>query len=231
MEVPLAEEFDIVEISRFTTVGYIQPGWMLIKPLSGVVEQDQEGLYFFISNEGLGLYAVGFTQEEALADFKTSLIDNYQLLESRVRGEPDLELLFQEYQEYLKIEGRERLRKTSYSADDEPAGPTGETDQAGHPFDLARALPASEGIAPQAPPGTKALPVTVEPDQIQREALETSAPLSLDEVGLLLSLLAEYRAKPIPDRASRDELERLERKLKHLAVEAARRGNYRDGSD
>ena len=211
MEVPLTEEFDIVEVSRFTTVGYIQPGWMLIKPLSGIVEQDQEGLYFFISNEGLGLYAVGFTQEEALADFKTSLIDNYQLLESRVRGEPDLELLFQEYQGYLKIEGRERLRKTSHSSSGEPANSTEGTDRGNHRFDLAHA-----------PPGTKALPVTVKPDQPQRETPETSAPLSLDELGLLLSLLAEYRAKPSPDRADMAELERLERKLKHLAVEAAR---------
>jgi hypothetical protein len=223
MEVPLAEEFDIVEVSRFTTVGYIQPGWMLIKPLSGIVEQDQEGLYFFISNEGLGLYAVGFTQEEALADFKTSLIDNYQLLESRVRGEPDLELLFQEYQEYLKIEGRERLRKTSHSSGDEPANSSEGTAQDNHRLDLAHGLPSSEGVAPQAPYETTALPVTVKPDQPQREAPETSAPLSLNELGLLLSLLAEYRAKPSPDRAGMDELERLERKLKHLAVEAAGR--------
>src|SRR5262245_39933407 len=106
MEVPLAEGLDIVEVSRFTTVGYIQPGWMLIKPLSGVVEQDQEGHYYFISNEGLGLYAVGFTQEEALADFKSSLIGNYQLLEARVGAEPDLAFLFQEYQGYLQLEGR-----------------------------------------------------------------------------------------------------------------------------
>ena len=211
MEVPLTEEFDTVEVSRFTTVGYIQPGWMLIKPLSGIVEQDQEGLYFFISNEGLGLYAVGFTQEEALADFKASLIDNYQLLESRVRGEPDLELLFQEYQEYLKIEGRERLRKISHGSSDEPANSTEGTDRGNHRFDLAHAPPSSEGIAPQAPPGTKALPVTVKPDQPQRETPETSAPLSLDEVGLLLSLLAEYRAKRIPDRADMAELEQLER--------------------
>src|SRR5687768_16890930 len=190
MEVPLAEGFDIVEVSRFTTVGYIQPGWMLIKPLSGVVEQDQEGLYFFISNEGLGLYAVGFTQEEALADFKTSLIGNYQLLESRVRGEPDLELLFQEYQEYLKIEGRERLKRISYSSGAEPAGPAETADQGSHRFDSAHALPSPKGISSQAPSRTKAPPVTIEPAQGQGEAQETSAPLSLDELGLLLSLVA-----------------------------------------
>jgi hypothetical protein len=218
MEVPLAEEFDIVEVSRFTTVGYIQPGWMLIKPLSGVVEQDQEGLYFFISNEGLGLYAVGFTQEEALADFKTSLIGNYQLLESRVRGEPDLELLFQEYQEYLKIEGRERLKRISYGSSNDPADLDRGESQGSQYFDRSHTLPSSKGAS--ALPGTKASPATVEPAQVQREA---SASLSLDELGLLLSLLAEYRVKPIPDRADLDELGRLERKLKDLAVEAAGR--------
>jgi hypothetical protein len=215
MEVPLAEEFDIVEVSRFTTVGYIQPGWMLIKPLSGVVEQDQEGLYFFISNEGLGLYAVGFTQEEALADFKTSLIGNYQLLEARVRGEPDLELLFQEYQEYLKIEGRERPKRISYSSGDDSAGPAGGENQGNQQFGLGHTPPSPKGGS--TPPEAKALPSTVEPAQTKGE---TSASLSLEELGLLLSLLAEYRAKSIPDRADLEELGRLERKLKDLAAEA-----------
>lgn len=219
MEIPLAEDFDIVEVSRFTTVGYIQPGWMLIKPLSGIVEQDQAGHYFFISNEGLGLYAVGFTQEEALADFKTSLIGNYQLLEARVRAEPDLELLFQEYQEYLHLEGGERLKKGSNKARDiPPAGAEKGPSRGSRRFDLR--LRAPEQLSP---PERATAVLIVQPGRIEMEASEGLDPLNLDELALLLSLLAEYRAKALPQRADLEELGRLERKLKHLAAEASGR--------
>lgn len=89
------------DIGRLLLTGYVYSGWWLRKSLLAVVERDEEG-HYFISNEGLGLYAIGITQEEALEDFKTTLIGNYQYLEARAREDPDLERLFQEYQKYLK---------------------------------------------------------------------------------------------------------------------------------
>jgi hypothetical protein len=89
------------EISRFVTIGRFHPGWFLIKPLLGIVEQDQAG-HYFVSNETLGLYAVGFTREEALDEFKSSIIDNYRYLEARAGEDLDLKILFWEYQKYLQ---------------------------------------------------------------------------------------------------------------------------------
>lgn len=82
--------------------GCLPPRWVLLKPLSGLKEQDQTG-HCLISNEGLGLYGVGFTQEQALADFETSLINNYRFLEENSGGNPDLQPLFQKYQSYLRV--------------------------------------------------------------------------------------------------------------------------------
>jgi hypothetical protein len=102
MDVVQDDGLNLVEVSRCAAAGYIYPGWRLIKPLLGLIERDQAG-HYYISNEGLGLYAVGFTQEEALADFMTVLIDNYQLLEAGAGDDPDLEALFQKYQAYLRV--------------------------------------------------------------------------------------------------------------------------------
>ena len=89
------------EIGRLLLTGYVYSGWMVRKAILGVVERDEEG-HYFISNETLGLYAVGITQEEALEDFKATLINNYQYLEARVAEDPDFANLFKEYQKYLK---------------------------------------------------------------------------------------------------------------------------------
>ena len=96
----------LMRAGQVLITGYIDPGWLLVKPLLGIHEQDRSG-YHFISNEGLGLYAVGFTQEEALADFKQTLIGNYQLLEAKVNDSSDLQALFQEYRKYLKSPSKE----------------------------------------------------------------------------------------------------------------------------
>jgi hypothetical protein len=91
----------LISEAPFVITGYIYSEWLLAKPLPGLTERDQEG-YYFISNEGLGLYAVGVTWEEALVNFKASLIDNYQLLEASAKDDSDLQALFREYQTYLK---------------------------------------------------------------------------------------------------------------------------------
>jgi hypothetical protein len=101
MAVTEADGLDLKEVSRCATTGYISSGWRLIKPLLGLIEQDQAG-HYYISNEALGLYAVGFTQQEALTDFTASLIDNYQLLETRAGDDPDMAALFREYRQYLR---------------------------------------------------------------------------------------------------------------------------------
>ena len=89
------------DTGRLLLTGYVYSGWMVRKAILAVVERDEEG-HYFISNELLGLYAVGITQEEALEDFKATLIGNYQYLEAKVGEDPDFVNLFQEYQKYLK---------------------------------------------------------------------------------------------------------------------------------
>jgi hypothetical protein len=89
----------LTDVGRLLITGYIQPGWLLRKSLLTVVERDEEG-HYFISNEALGVYAVGITQEQVLEDFKTTLVYNYEYLEVRA-GDPDLGGLFGEYQKYL----------------------------------------------------------------------------------------------------------------------------------
>ena len=91
----------LTETSRFVTIGLFYPGWFLRKPLLGIVERDQAG-HYFVSNETLCLYAVGFTRDEALEEFKSTIIDNYQLLEARAEQDLDLKILFWEYQKYLE---------------------------------------------------------------------------------------------------------------------------------
>jgi hypothetical protein len=89
------------EAGRLLLTGYVYSGWMVKKAILALVERDEEG-HYFISNETLGLYAVGITQEEALEDFKATLVDNYQYLEAKVDEDPDFANLFLEYQKYLK---------------------------------------------------------------------------------------------------------------------------------
>ena len=89
------------DTGRLLLTGFVYSGWMVKKAILAVVERDEEG-HYFLSNELLGLYAVGITQEEALEDFKSTLVNNYQYLEAKAEEDPDLELLFREYQKYLK---------------------------------------------------------------------------------------------------------------------------------
>lgn len=91
----------LTEAGRLVLAGYISPGWLLRSNLLAVVERDKEG-HYFISNEELGVYAVGFSHEQALEDFKHTLIDNYGLLEKGVETDLDLIDLFGQYQKCLK---------------------------------------------------------------------------------------------------------------------------------
>lgn len=91
----LVKEGQIVMIGRF------QPGWFLKKPLLGIVERDRGG-HYLVSNEGLALYAIGASEEEALVDFKEMLVSAYQFLEARAGEDLDLKILFWEYQKYLE---------------------------------------------------------------------------------------------------------------------------------
>jgi hypothetical protein len=91
----------LVEDSHFVVIGQLYPGWLLKKGLLGVIERDQAA-HYYISNEDLGLYAVGLTQEEAEADFKHTIIDNYRRLEKGAKEDLDLKILLSEYQKYLE---------------------------------------------------------------------------------------------------------------------------------
>jgi len=99
----------LLKTGQIVIAGYIYQEWLVVRPLLGIQEQDEAGSYF-ISNEGLGLYAVGFSQKQALADFKSTLVSNYQLLEARAADEPELKALFREYQHYLKPKASEAQR-------------------------------------------------------------------------------------------------------------------------
>lgn len=96
----------LIQVGYVLITGYIRPSWLLIKPLLGITERDQAGFYL-ISNEPLGLYAVGINQKEAFEDFKTSVVNNYQLLEASAGNDSDLQALLWEYQQYLKPPGKD----------------------------------------------------------------------------------------------------------------------------
>jgi hypothetical protein len=186
----------LTEVSRFTTAGHIYPGWILTRPLLGIIERDQAG-HYYISNEGLGLYAVGLTQPEALDDFTTSLIDNYRFLAARAGGDPDLEILFQKYQKYLQIEvtaAGERLTETFYI------------------LSLSDGSDSADIVDIEASPPL---------EWAEEKASDPSDPLTPHELFLLASLVAEYRTKLLPTRLDLAELDVLERKLKRLMALAA----------
>lgn len=85
--------------SRFLH-GEVAPGWYIVRPLAVFVEA-MEDAGFLVSDDLFSMYGMGATVEEALADYSTSLIDFYQILEARVESNPHNRPRFQHLQSYL----------------------------------------------------------------------------------------------------------------------------------
>ncbi len=80
--------------------GEVAPGWHIIRPLTIFVEA-MEDSGFLVSDDLFSMYGMGATVEDALADYSTSLIDFYQILEARVGSNPHNRPRFLHLQSYL----------------------------------------------------------------------------------------------------------------------------------
>lgn len=79
--------------------GQIVSGWKIIQPLTITIEQFND---LFIANEDVfGVYGDGDTEFEALEDYKSSLIDYYQLFEHRAQDDKEDQLLFNHLKLYI----------------------------------------------------------------------------------------------------------------------------------
>lgn len=81
--------------------GVIAPGWQMAQPFLVTLEQDEDGSYL-ISDEEFAVYGDGDTPFEALQDYIISLIDYYELLAVRAKGDPAAEAQFNHLQTYLQ---------------------------------------------------------------------------------------------------------------------------------
>jgi len=74
-------------------VGPIAQGWTLNRPLIIVIEVDDDGTYL-VSDDEFAVYGEGVNREEATHDYVVSLIEYFQLLESRAKQHVPTAVLF-----------------------------------------------------------------------------------------------------------------------------------------
>lgn len=79
--------------------GEIIAEWRIVQPLTITIEQS-DGLYI-VSDEIFDVYGDGDTEYEAVEDYKISLLDYYQLAESRAREDEQNRALFDHLRLYL----------------------------------------------------------------------------------------------------------------------------------
>jgi len=74
-------------------IGSISERWILKRPLRIVIEIDDDGTYV-VSDDEFGLYGEGASREEAVLDFRVSLIEYIELLEARAKDHKPTAVLF-----------------------------------------------------------------------------------------------------------------------------------------
>ncbi len=79
--------------------GEIIAEWRIVQPLPITIAQS-DGLYI-ASDEIFDVYGDGDTEYEAVVDYKISLLDYYQLAESRAREDEQNQALFDHLRLYL----------------------------------------------------------------------------------------------------------------------------------
>lgn len=80
--------------------GRIAPTWVIVQPLLVTLEQDEDG-YYIVSDDEFAVYGDGNSLNGALEDYKVSLIDYYQLLAARAKGDPPTLALLRRLRRYL----------------------------------------------------------------------------------------------------------------------------------
>ena len=89
---------------RIGLIGRIAPGWRLLKPLLLRVERDEDG-GFVVSDEVFAVHGDAHTREGAVKDYIASLIEYYDLLSERVKGDEPTGSLFRHLSGYLERTG------------------------------------------------------------------------------------------------------------------------------
>lgn len=79
------------EVSFFW--GSIAPGWFVSQPLRVLIERDEAGDYV-VSDSELAVYGVGADRISAMADYKQSLIEYYEIIEEESRAHVPTAALF-----------------------------------------------------------------------------------------------------------------------------------------
>jgi hypothetical protein len=79
--------------SHWMLAGSIARGWTLSRPLWVAIESDDDGS-FLVSDSEFAVYGQGETPEGAMRDYVVSLIEYYQLLESRAKQQDPTKRLF-----------------------------------------------------------------------------------------------------------------------------------------
>jgi len=79
--------------------GEITAEWKIVQPLTITIEQS-DGLYI-VSDEIFDVYGDGDTEYEAVEDYKISLLDYYQLAESRAHEDEQNQALFDHLRLYI----------------------------------------------------------------------------------------------------------------------------------
>ena len=87
LRVPLLSQTRVQAARTVTLLGVIDPGWQVRQALNLGVERDSDGS-FVISDDIFLVYGVGASFEEALRDYCVSLIEYYEMLVSRLDGNP-----------------------------------------------------------------------------------------------------------------------------------------------
>jgi len=82
-------------------LGSIAPSWRVVQPLLVTLERDEDG-YYIVSDDEFAVYGDGYSIEEAVEDYKVSLIDYYQLLTARVDGDFLTQALLRRLERYLR---------------------------------------------------------------------------------------------------------------------------------
>ncbi len=99
-ELAVEDEIGDANEQRMLT-GRIRVGWRLSIPLLIRIEREDDGS-FVVSDDEFAVHGDGESRDQAIRDYAESLIEYYELLSSRSRGDEPTMKLFRRLQDYLK---------------------------------------------------------------------------------------------------------------------------------
>ncbi len=83
-----------IQYQDIVLLGIIASDWEIVRPISVMLEYDEEDSGYIMSDDKFMIYGVGDTRSEAYQDYVQSLIEYYQLLATRVKDDSATETLF-----------------------------------------------------------------------------------------------------------------------------------------